>query len=192
MTKVRPKYRQPVRDWSGERCGNLTIIGRGPVNTNKKDRHSLWVGICDCGRKRLVRSNELIKGTAKTCGDVNCPYRANAALTARMQRGMVPKLTPAETKEVLSLPCRLCGAPPGNRTRLGLYSAKLGYSPGNVFPLCSKCSGLQPLKKLVAKAVDFEQILAHICRILNYLQDTGDIEEKFGTQPETIDTPSPI
>jgi hypothetical protein len=191
MKRNRPKYRQPVRDWSGERSGHLTIIGRGPVNTNKKDRHSLWVGICDCGNKRLVRSNELIKGTAKTCGDMKCPYRTNTAASIRVQRGVMTHLSEMETKEALAQPCRLCGTPPTPKARLGLYNAKLGYVPGNVFPLCPKCAGLQPIKKQVARALAFEDLLAHICRILNYLQDTGDIEEKFGPQELRIDTPLP-
>lgn len=170
------------RDWTGFRLNNLTIIGRGPINKTGGDHHALWVGLCDCGRKRLVRSNELSKGVkdpeegAHHCGKYDCPYRRGSLAAARAQRGALIKLTHLEAQAALAEPCRLCGAASEGKFSLGLYNPKLGYTQGNVFSLCPLCTGLQPVKKKLAKLHSFADLIAHICDILNYLVDTGEIK----------------
>jgi hypothetical protein len=162
------------RDWTGTRIGNITILGRGPVNTHATDRHSLWVGLCDCGKKRLVRSSEMAKGTARTCGEANCPYRNVIGKRKQVRKAKV-SLTHIELQEAMNQPCRMCGTPADSTHVLGLYNPKLGYRTHNTFTLCSKCKGMQPRGKQTWTPPSFKEIILHLCSILNYLSDTGDI-----------------
>jgi hypothetical protein len=140
-----------------------------------KDRHSLWVGVCDCGKKRLVRSNELIKGKAKHCGEMDCPYRAGVT-RKRTHRSVPILLTQAEAQELRGLPCRCCGNPPGKRSVLRLYNSKIGYTPENTLVLCEFCAGLLPEKRRNAAQLEWHHLVDHILQILNHLVDTGDIQ----------------
>ncbi len=164
------------RDWTGTRCNHLTIIGRGPTDTTKapRERHSLWVGVCDCGKKRLVRSNELAKGRAKHCGDMRCPYRVGVH-TRRAIRAIPIELTQAEAQELRNSPCRCCGNPPGKRGVLRLYKPDLGYTARNTFNLCEYCAGLLPEKRLNCRQLSWDNLVDHVLQILNHLSDTGDI-----------------
>lgn len=57
-------------DLTGERFGNLTVIGRGE---NAKDGHARWNCICDCGRvkEKPVSAQDLKSGKVVSCGCVH-------------------------------------------------------------------------------------------------------------------------
>lgn len=56
-------------DLSGMRYGRLTVLRISPRQTKW---HAYWVAICDCGREKEVRSNNLKSGSVITCGVPGC------------------------------------------------------------------------------------------------------------------------
>jgi hypothetical protein len=57
-----------MKDLTGQRFGNLTAIRYvGDIKSGKYVRH-LWECQCDCGNIDIVRDNNLITGTVKSCG----------------------------------------------------------------------------------------------------------------------------
>lgn len=50
---------------AGQRFGSLTVIEHSPRNEQRLRTH--WVCKCDCGRKLLVRSDNLRKGRSTKC-----------------------------------------------------------------------------------------------------------------------------
>lgn len=50
---------------TGERFGKLTVIKRAE---NAKGGISRWECQCDCGNKKIVRGNDLKRGSVKSCG----------------------------------------------------------------------------------------------------------------------------
>lgn len=62
-------------DLTGQRFGRLTVIERGPNQGSyrRSDRTSMASGtaywcLCDCGKRKLVRSRLLRAGNTKSCG----------------------------------------------------------------------------------------------------------------------------
>ena len=53
-----------VKDLTGERFGRLTVIGLHPTETRK----TYWECQCDCGNKKVVRSDSLQCGAIRSCG----------------------------------------------------------------------------------------------------------------------------
>jgi hypothetical protein len=49
----------------GRKFGRLTVIG---LSEKKSGRKSYWVCECDCGNKKLVRSDSLKSGQVQSCG----------------------------------------------------------------------------------------------------------------------------
>jgi hypothetical protein len=47
-------------DLKGMRTGMLTVVRRHGLSS--------WTCRCDCGKERVVRNHEILKGVAKTCG----------------------------------------------------------------------------------------------------------------------------
>lgn len=54
-------------DLTGQKFGKLTVISEAP----KRGKHCHWNCVCECGNKRVVRTNNLRMGTSKSCGCVN-------------------------------------------------------------------------------------------------------------------------
>lgn len=52
-------------DLTGERYGRLKVIGQCG---RSKDRHIIWLCICDCGNEAIVTGRDLISGHSKSCG----------------------------------------------------------------------------------------------------------------------------
>lgn len=175
MADKRVSKQRKVRDWTGTRQGNVTIIGRGPRVHTASDRHSRWVGQCDCGKRRLIRSADLIKGVVKTCGDQHCPYRQVYGKRKGVQDSTT-QMTQQELREALLQPCALCGTQEKENAVLGLRKPKLGYVLNNTIVLCGVCRGLQPGNVTKKDVPSFQKIMYHICKMLNHLMDTGDIK----------------
>lgn len=52
-------------DLTGEKYSRLTVLGLSPKMSGRK---SFWVCECECGSKKVVRSDSLRKGLVKSCG----------------------------------------------------------------------------------------------------------------------------
>ena len=53
------------KDLTGEKFGRLTVLG---LSEKKSGRKSYWVCECQCGNKKLVRSDSLKRGQVQSCG----------------------------------------------------------------------------------------------------------------------------
>ena len=51
-------------DLTGKKFGRLTVLG---LSEKKSGRKSYWVCECDCGNKKLVRSDSLKRGQVQSC-----------------------------------------------------------------------------------------------------------------------------
>ena len=58
------------KNLTGQRVGRLTVISKEP-NTNPKDKHAMWLCVCDCGNTKKVASHHLKKGSVKSCGCIS-------------------------------------------------------------------------------------------------------------------------
>lgn len=54
-------------DRIGQRFGALTVIERD-VRMHDKARSALWVCLCDCGTKKTVSADRLVRGRVTSCG----------------------------------------------------------------------------------------------------------------------------
>lgn len=52
-------------DMTGQKFNRLTVVQRVGVTAS---RCSLWLCICDCGEKTIVRRSSLVSGSTKSCG----------------------------------------------------------------------------------------------------------------------------
>ena len=56
-------------DLTGRRFNHLVVISRAPDRVTPSGSKSVaWNCVCDCGKQVTVRSNELRRGTTKSCG----------------------------------------------------------------------------------------------------------------------------
>lgn len=53
------------QDLTGKRFGSLTVIAKLPNDPNRKDTHSIYECVCDCGRHTIRSSNNLKR--SKSC-----------------------------------------------------------------------------------------------------------------------------
>lgn len=56
-------------DLLGHRFGRLTVVAHAGKDKNK---HTIWTTRCECGAPRVVSTQELRGGTAKSCGASSC------------------------------------------------------------------------------------------------------------------------
>jgi len=68
-------------DITGQKFGRLTVLKR---NGESKNGMSLWLCVCECGRKITTRSNGLRSGRAKSCG---C-HRKDRMKTLNLDHGL--------------------------------------------------------------------------------------------------------
>lgn len=54
-----------INNLTGKKFGRLTVIEDSGKRSGGK---VVWLCLCDCGNKKLVRSNNLISGNTKSCG----------------------------------------------------------------------------------------------------------------------------
>jgi len=52
-------------DLTGQVFGGLTVLKRSP---SAKGRHSRWLCLCKCGKKKIIQGNSLRSGVTKSCG----------------------------------------------------------------------------------------------------------------------------
>ena len=59
-----------IKDLTGQRFGRLVVIERAGsyVSPDRKQTHSLWLCVCDCGNITTTRGGLLRNGTTKSCG----------------------------------------------------------------------------------------------------------------------------
>ena len=54
-------------DLTGKRFGKLIVIKK----EKPKNKHTMWLCKCDCGKEKIVCGSELKRGTTKSCGCYN-------------------------------------------------------------------------------------------------------------------------
>lgn len=59
-----------IKDLRNQKFNLLTAIEpvEKPVTSKSNSRSTWWMCICDCGKEKIVRSTELIRGDTKSCG----------------------------------------------------------------------------------------------------------------------------
>jgi hypothetical protein len=70
------------RDLTGQRFGQLTVLGRAP---NDKDGSVRWHCICECGTKREIRGSDLIYGNTRSCGCLPETVEVGHGLPSRLR-----------------------------------------------------------------------------------------------------------
>lgn len=55
-----------IEDLKGKKFNRLFIIEF--AETRGKSKHAYWIGICNCGKKKIVRASHLKTGSVKSCG----------------------------------------------------------------------------------------------------------------------------
>ena len=74
-----------LTDLSGQRFGRLTVISRADDFVNKNGAPvTRWRCVCDCGNETIVRAQNLVNGTTKSCG---CLRRERASLRSSKNNG---------------------------------------------------------------------------------------------------------
>ena len=67
------KRKSNAKDLKGQRFGRLVVIKRdGTIN-----RCATWRCKCDCGRRTVVKSKDLLSGNTKSCGCLGKHYALN-------------------------------------------------------------------------------------------------------------------
>lgn len=143
-----------IVDLVGQRFGRLqvkSLFGTSPTR---------WNTVCDCGKEKVVSSDNLRSGKSRSCGclriEVACrqlgveptgrppvphrifdKYRYNAR-----QRGLVWGLTFEQVEAVISQPCHYCGAKEGYNG-IDRKDSSVGYFPENVVPCCKSCNRIK-------------------------------------------------
>lgn len=117
---------------TGRRIGRLLVIEDLGVAGDSGFR--LWGCICDCGKKKAIRSRELLKNDARSCGCLQAEMRATyggRAASNKLPYGHASRnellssykksardrniewhLSDEEFFEIVSSPCAYCGTPP--------------------------------------------------------------------------------
>ena len=55
-------------DLTGHKFGRLTVI---KFAGKAKDRHSLWLCLCECGNKKVIHGRSIKSGLTQSCGCLN-------------------------------------------------------------------------------------------------------------------------
>ena len=86
MRKIRNSY-----NLIGEKFGKLTVISESNeryISPNGK-KHKKWNCVCDCGRSKIVTTNNLCMGNSSSCG---CSYY-NPIAMERRAKGRIKELS---------------------------------------------------------------------------------------------------
>jgi hypothetical protein len=142
-------------DLRGCKVGFLTVVRFGGM---AKDRHGTWIARCICGKEVRLTPFQIHKPRGqRSCGcmkrnedrnlvNVICSIKHGAK-----SRGYSFTLRSERVRELVLLPCYLCGAAPSQVTNcpghppfvhngLDRIDNKLGYDEGNCAPCCTACN----------------------------------------------------
>jgi hypothetical protein len=160
-------------DLTGQRFGRLVVVSRaGSARcvTRITSTGAKWDCLCDCGRTKAMRGNDLRSGSSTSCGRGECRpatkpsglgmARAIYAAYRCRARGRAGRPTPKRTfeltfeqfLELTAQPCTYCGRPPetsawnGKMNGAFVYNGldrvdnDLGYTLDNVVACCGRCN----------------------------------------------------
>ena len=122
---------KPMYDKSGEKFGNLTILGfsRYELKKSAAGRKLFWNCICDCGKGKEVENSNLICGSVKSCGCLAKKHikkvhkgniNKNAAfesvlkqyISGARERDLIFELTIERFRKLTKSNCFYCGSKP--------------------------------------------------------------------------------
>jgi len=151
-----------VIDLTGQRFERLFVISR---SENSKSGASKWNCICDCGKKTIVDSHNLRRGSTRSCGCLDTHGRFTDETmssknmlynrykkTCAKSRGHLFSIGFEEFITIVQRSCYYCGSPPlryciVKSARKGFYyngldrvNNNIGYQIDNVVPCCKDCN----------------------------------------------------
>jgi hypothetical protein len=148
-----------IRDLSGQKFGRQTVRERLPELDNYS--RVVWVVECECGRKKPMSSNNIVRG-AVSCGEDGCrglppglALRNHVLLRYKKSAekfGRAWELSGAQFDALIADNCHYCGVPPnttfsngkmrGSLTYNGIdrKDNALGYVEFNVVTCCKICN----------------------------------------------------
>ena len=157
--------RRKIIDLIGQKFGRLTVLS---LSDRKVCGRISWICSCECGNKKSIIANNLVRGIAKSCGCLNLEkihekgknckqdsgagnlfdqYRSNA-----QARDLIFSVTFEEFKQVTSSNCHYCGCLPFKiiKSKIAKISYtyngidrkdnSIGYEINNCLPCCSICN----------------------------------------------------
>lgn len=130
-----------AKDLTGQRFGNLTVLGKGDWKEGAGRRSRLWLCRCDCGNTVQKRTQALTRGKdkARSCGCQSGPshrklppgeggfnrlvgkylYQHKVRNKRRAKQGKLPlavALSREEWRTLFQQACYYCGSPPSKTT----------------------------------------------------------------------------
>ena len=174
----------------GRKFGKLTVI----ASAGKRKQHSIWECCCECGGKKVARTNPLLSGRIRSCGCLRSgglkggirslpPGEALKNVVINMytdnakRSGLEFSLSREKLTKLFAGNCHYCGEPPSNtRTRadrpgsftyngIDRKDNSKGYIDGNVLSCCRICN----LKK---GAMSYENFIAWVRKVSKNLTNT--------------------
>ena len=131
-------------DLTGQRFGRLMVISRSP---NRKNWRAMWLCQCDCGKKKIIRADNLRRGLTKSCGCLvgewsknnppNKKYKLGLAnmhaliskyKTGAKKRGLKFELTEERFEEITQRDCFYCGTKPNNVANIKSCNGSYTYN----------------------------------------------------------------
>lgn len=131
-------------DITGQKFGNLTAIRR--ANSKRQNCGKLvtyWECICDCGNKKIVRRDQLMDGTIKSCGCLKRKYKYNCPRLYTIWRHMIERCTYAKNSNYKNYGGRgikVCEEWSSKRNGFDCFyewAIKNGYNPNANFQECT-------------------------------------------------------
>ncbi len=79
----------------GQKFGRLIVIRRAD---NDKQGKSRWLCLCDCGKEKIIRGNNLKSGNTKSCGCLKIKHGHRKTKTYRSWASMIQRCTNPKNK----------------------------------------------------------------------------------------------
>lgn len=67
-TDLTVKFGPRFKELAGQKFGRLRVLSLKGFLAYKDSRQAVWICICDCKNRKLVRSSKLLSGGTKSCG----------------------------------------------------------------------------------------------------------------------------
>lgn len=104
-------------DLTGQRFGNLRVIGQAEKTDSTQERYRVWLCRCDCGRELLVNTRRLKRGTVKDCGCIPKMTARRGSVAEDLTGRVFGHLTAIRrTANRYGRTCWLCRCDCGNET----------------------------------------------------------------------------